>query len=312
MPSVVKVDISMSVPADCPPGDAQGVLWSPTGLPVGRNPEQDPPARVGDRLDGSITVGCDRSYSNINPFSSIKLLSTRQFRRLIFYLSAFLAISAVEARAEHLDHFLCYTVKASKGSPKFTPITGLSLDDQFEQGLFSVTAMSVLCVPAQKESEPLTNPEIHLMGYAIKGATVQATGVPRTNRTVVNQLGALTVNVGAAGRLLVPSLKSLDSDPGPPDPNSHDVDHFKCYAVTLSSGSAAFPKGIQKFVVDQFNQGKIYSVTGPVRICVPVDKAGEQIKRPQNELMCYAVAPVIRTAEAQKTHPPPCEQPVRS
>lgn len=204
------------------------------------------------------------------------------------------------AGAAHLDHFLCYTVVPPKRAPAFRPIPNLPLADQFGQGSYDVLSPEALCVPAEKNGEPIFEPDIHLMGYRIQPSKGQPKPRPHAHITVVNQFGSIVVDALAAGRLLVPSLKSLQSDPGPPDPDSHGVDHFACYAAKVSKGTPAFPKGLQRFVVDQFAQGKTYDITAPTGLCVPVDKNGEQIKKPANELLCYAIKP----AKRQPKHKP--------
>ena len=49
--------------------------------------------------------------------------------------------------------------------------------------------------------------------------------------------------------------------------------------------------GIQASVVDQFDQPKVFDVKKPTRLCNPVDKEGEGIKNPDNQLLCYQVKP---------------------
>ena len=48
---------------------------------------------------------------------------------------------------------------------------------------------------------------------------------------------------------------------------------------------------VQAFVVDQFNQPKVFDVRRPTRLCNPVDKDDEGIKNPNNQLLCYQVKP---------------------
>src|SRR5262249_55798954 len=77
----------------------------------------------------------------------------------------------------------------------------------------------------------------------------------------------------------------------PPDPLSHDVDHFKCYQVKLSRGTK-FQVIPGVAVLDQFNQPRLFDIDKPTRLCLPVDKNGEGIKHQSAHLMCYQVKAV--------------------
>jgi hypothetical protein len=174
------------------------------------------------------------------------------------------------------DHFLCYKVAAQKFSP--FPVT---LTDQFETGTFNVTKAVNLCTPADKGGEGINDPDTHLEGYQIK------LGPKHQRRTVqvVNQFGEITFQTKKADSLFVPTAKDLSSTPPPPNPASHNVDHYKCYKVAKVTGFA--PQQVS--VTDQFNAplGKVFDITKPTRLCNPVEKNGEDIKDPVNHLMCY-------------------------
>lgn len=227
----------------------------------------------------------------------------RMWKWPILVLVAWFAGGSLPARAAPLDHFLCYTVKTSKGTPKFQAPPSIALKgqigDEFEEGNFDVKKPVVLCVPAQKNNEPIRDPYIHLKGYQIKPSRGTASHVPQTNILVENQFGAITIDTIAPDRLLVPSLKSLESPPSPPDPATHNVDHFKGYKVRLTRGTK-FPKGLQAFMVDQFDQGKLYNIIKTTRFYVPVAKGEEEIKNPQGRLMCYAIKPAKGQLKHQK------------
>jgi hypothetical protein len=190
-----------------------------------------------------------------------------------------------------LDHFLCYKTRTTKGTPKFEPISGVSLADQFEDKVFDVKKPVTLCTPASKDGEGIIDPDTHLKGYQIKKFKGEPRHERQTNIKVVNQFGELFVDTIRPDRLLVPTAKDLDEMPPPPYPEAHNVDHYKCYNVKVTRGAPKFPKGIQVFIEDQFEQPKLYDVKKPTRLCIPVDKNGEGIKDRDAHLMCYKVKP---------------------
>ena len=52
-----------------------------------------------------------------------------------------------------IDHFQCYTVRRSAGTPRFTPITGVAATDQFGAHGLDLQRPRTLCVPANKNDE---------------------------------------------------------------------------------------------------------------------------------------------------------------
>jgi hypothetical protein len=190
------------------------------------------------------------------------------------------------------DHFHCYKAKTTPGTPRFTATT-VTLADQFESGSFRVKKPKALCPPANKNAEGLRDAVTHLESYLIAGTTASA---PETGVVVRDQFGTLTVDTIKPDRLLVPTGKALG---GPATAPTSDLDHFKCYRVRLTPGSARFPRGIQASVVDQF-EDRLYNVRRPTRLCTPVDKDGGGITDPDGHLMCYRVTP----ASGEPSHTP--------
>lgn len=181
------------------------------------------------------------------------------------------------------DHFMCYKVRTTAGTPKFQSLTA-SLADQFESGTFEVKKPKALCPPANKNGEGLRDAVTHLEAYSLKAPVphVRELGV-----VVKDQFGTLTLDTIKSDRLLVPTGKSLGSPATDPTSN---LDHFKCYKVRISSGAARFPKGVQATVADQF-EDVLYDVKRPTRLCNPVDKDGGGINRPDGHLVCYQAKP---------------------
>jgi hypothetical protein len=57
-----------------------------------------------------------------------------------------------------VDHFECYTVRRTAGTPRFTPITGVAATDQFGAHGLDLRRPKTLCVPANKNDEDPTAP----------------------------------------------------------------------------------------------------------------------------------------------------------
>jgi hypothetical protein len=179
---------------------------------------------------------------------------------------------------------VCYKTKTTKKTPKFVPLAGVSLVDQFEVTSSTVLKPSALCNPATAGAAML-DAETHLAGYALKPTA----HVPQTTIRVTTLFGVTFVNTVGPDRLLVPSAKSHTAEPAAPDPAGHDVDHYKCYDVKVVKGSPAPHKGQKIVLTDQFAAARSFDVKKPAMLCNPVDKSGEGIKNNTRHLLCYAV-----------------------
>jgi hypothetical protein len=103
---------------------------------------------------------------------------------------------------------------------------------------------------------------------------------------VTTQFGTLTADVVAPVFLMAPSSKSLMPPPLPPLMGS-PVPHFQCYKLTNVTG--AKPSATVN-LVDQFGSlSPTLDKRGPFRLCVPVNKKGEDPTAPAspNTLVCY-------------------------
>lgn len=201
-----------------------------------------------------------------------------------------------------LDHFLTYKMKLRKDAPPFQPLN-VNLADQFETGIFAVKKPKNLGNPADKNSEGINDPNIHLETYPILLAKTDPPQPKHQRRDVqiTNQFGALFLTTIKPDRLLVPTAKSLTEPVDPPNPDSHNVDHFKCYKVKIMKGASKFPKGVQASVADQFTDpAKLFDIKKPTRLCTPVSKNGEQIKNPERHLVCYRAKPAKGQPKHQK------------
>jgi hypothetical protein len=196
------------------------------------------------------------------------------------------------------DDFLCYQIK----SPPFPPISPVSLVDQFETTNVTVSRMRNLCTPANKAGEGVLDPVTHLVTYAIRSIP----GTPRhvkKNVTVVNQLGTLALTTMRPELLLVPANKGLSSQPPAPDNNLHNVDHYKCYKVKVTTGTTPFPRNITKTISDQFRGvAGTFAIKKPRKLCNPVDESGEGIKNSTAHLVCYSVRTVSGVPRHQRVN----------
>jgi hypothetical protein len=187
-----------------------------------------------------------------------------------------------------LDPFFCYKVKKTKKTAKFVPVRGVDLADQFETTTADVTKPQVLCNPAALDGAPLLDPETHFVGYSIQGTPQHAR---RKMILVTSAFGAVFVATTNPDQLLVPSAKSLVSEPAAPDPSTHDLDRFKCYKIKRMAGSPAPYTGLEVTVADQFTEAKTFTISKAKRLCNPVDKNGAGIKNQAGHLVCYSLKP---------------------
>ncbi len=196
-----------------------------------------------------------------------------------------------------LDEFLCYKAVNTKGTPKLPVLSGvnaLNLADQFEMASFDADIHKTFCTPANKNDVPILDPNTHLRGRLMRANPATPLFVRRTGVQVSNQFGPFTVDVIRRDELLTPAHKSLLPPPPPaPDPQTHQVDHYKCYKVKRT-GSKFVPLTVT--IEDQFRSpAGTFNVIKPKRLCNPVDKNGEGIQEPSRHLVCYKVKPAVGT-----------------
>ena len=109
---------------------------------------------------------------------------------------------------ETIDHFKCYKVKITEGTPEFKPIQ-VTLADQFEYKLFDVKKPKRLCNPVNKNNEGIINPLAHLMCYTVKRAEGEPKHIKMEGIHTNNQFGPLQVDTKKEADLCVPSTKTL-------------------------------------------------------------------------------------------------------
>jgi hypothetical protein len=148
-------------------------------------------------------------------------------------------------------------------------------------------------VPANKNDEDPTAPNDpeHLAGFPATGA---APRVP--NVLVTNQFGTVQVDLVRRSLLLVPTAKGLAAPPGPlPNPV---VDHFQCYTVRRSAGTARFTQINGVAATDQFGAHGL-DLRRPRSLCVPANKNDEDPNAPLSPqaLLCYKTRQRVRFGE---------------
>ena len=178
-----------------------------------------------------------------------------------------------------LDHFLCYKAATTAGTPRFQAVT-VSTADDFETANGDAKRPKALCEPANKADEGVRDTATHLESYIFKSAT---THTPQTGVVVRDQFGTLTLDTIKPDRLLVPSGKALNA--AAPAPTG-SVDHFKCYKVRRTPGTARFVRQNGVKVVDHF-ENRFYDVIRPLRLCLPVSKNAGSIIDEASHLVCY-------------------------
>jgi len=115
------------------------------------------------------------------------------------------AKNGVPLPPDTIDHFQCYKVKRSRGTPKFVPIV-VTVADQFESITLTLKKPVALCAPTDKNHEDLTAPfhPDHLLCYKGRSATPFGT----VSVSLDNQFGPDQATLIHRRELCVPSLKN--------------------------------------------------------------------------------------------------------
>jgi cysteine-rich repeat protein len=110
-----------------------------------------------------------------------------------------------------VDNFKCHRIRVSRGTPKFTPIRGVTtIADQFGTVTVDVTKPTMLCVPVNVNNED-PGAETHatdLMCYQVKAVHGSSKFTKVTPVFVADQLGSETLDVIRPVELCVPSLRN--------------------------------------------------------------------------------------------------------
>jgi hypothetical protein len=112
------------------------------------------------------------------------------------------------------DHYKCYKVKISRGTPKFPRGVTATVVDQFENRVYDIKKPRRLCVPVDKNGEGIERPAAHLMCYRVR----RARGQPNHTRVegqihTNNQFGLGQLDTVKEEDLCVPALKNPPAGP---------------------------------------------------------------------------------------------------
>jgi glucose/arabinose dehydrogenase len=219
------------------------------------------------------------------------------------------------------DHFLLYKTRAASEAPRFTKFGPVALADQFGSGNYDIVKPLSLGLPADKNGEGVSDAATHLAEYKIKPSDGSAPFDKIPDVLVSNQCNNLYVQVVKPASVLIPTHKNLVSQPLPPDPMSHDLDHFLCYRARkqtkLSNDTPLpkLPKRMQVDVVDQFDgmTSRRYDLKRVTKLCNPAAKSGTPtflsgdnkgdpkpiapaaIENPVDHLVCYKAVRARKT-----------------
>lgn len=196
-----------------------------------------------------------------------------------------------------VDAFLCYRSSISRGAAKFLPVRDLPVEDVFGNRLVDLKRVRDLCMPADVNGSDPSAPEHDdvLASYLARESSSQMAAPPVQNLVIGTAYGSLTIDLGAAERIRVPT--SLDTGATPPAPIPPDPDDFKCYQARLSSGSTTPPAPTAVPVEDAFGTLQI-DVRRPTQLCVPASVGGQSPQAPAHAegLLCFQ-------ARTSKGHP---------
>lgn len=185
-----------------------------------------------------------------------------------------------------LDAFVMYKAKVTRGTPRFVKLgtrkAPVSTTDEIVSQGISLVKPTALVLPAEVREAGVLDPDTYMVEY--KARDVAGPDVPKG--VVVraqNQCGEVDLELTKLASLLVPSgmeLRSPGSGAEPtiptPDPNTHELDHYRCYKAKLTGPD--FTEGIQLPISDLF-QDRRYDLKRPELVCVPTDQLGSPLDR---------------------------------
>jgi hypothetical protein len=109
-----------------------------------------------------------------------------------------------------VDHYKCYRVKVTPGTPKAAIDRKITIEDQFTvRKIYSLKLPRHLCLPVDKNGEGIKNPDVHLLCYKGKRARGEINFVPRKGLFTNNQLGPLRMDALKEHEFCIPTRKSL-------------------------------------------------------------------------------------------------------
>jgi hypothetical protein len=117
---------------------------------------------------------------------------------------------APDSNTINVDHYKCYKVRVTAGTPKFVKNTAVSVADQFTSPAKTLLLKKPknLCLPVDKNGEGIKNPTGHLLCYIVKPAIGAPAHVSQPQLFVNNQLGPELLKTIKEGEFCIPSTRS--------------------------------------------------------------------------------------------------------
>ena len=115
--------------------------------------------------------------------------------------------------SSNVDHYKCYKVRVTRGTPRFPERVTVTATDQFNTSLKTLKLKKPrhLCTPVEKNGEVVKNPTVHLMCYLARGTPK----TPSHSGVFVNdQFGPGQLNTTREQEFCIPSLKTVSSPSG--------------------------------------------------------------------------------------------------
>jgi hypothetical protein len=148
-----------------------------------------------------------QTVTTVDQFGTLSLTTTKPDTLLVPTNKGLATTpSAPDNNDINVDHYKCYKVKVTAGTPKFPKGVTASVTDQFTSPpkVFNVRKPKHLCNPVDKNGEGIKNASAHLVCYQVKGAS----GQPKHSRRSVftnNQFGPGAMVTIKESELCVPS-----------------------------------------------------------------------------------------------------------
>ena len=194
------------------------------------------------------------------------------------------------------DSVLCYSVKGTKGAPKFQRIEGLAISDAYGASAVDLRKVHALCAAGEIDGEPTVASDVHQIGYSLRPGAGSLPLPGPSEIELTDRFGSITVKTDKAGRLLTPAGLTLGGPATPPD--STIANRYVCYrASALDAQNPAPPVQAQ---VSNLFEDRTYWLRKLVRLCVPADGAGGAIENADAYLTCYKIALAPGQAKHEK------------
>jgi len=146
--------------------------------PANKNGEDPTAPTHPDHLLGHLVSGPNVKVANLsvtNQFGTIKLDTVKPDVLMVPTLKTLAppGPAGPPTDPDVPDHFQCYKVKRSQGSPKFQKILGVKVQDQFGTAMLDLLKPVRLCAPANKRNEDPSAPQhlFHLLCYKTKNSS---------------------------------------------------------------------------------------------------------------------------------------------